>query len=155
MICVACCSSACAFFSPVTKSERAVSAFVTAIIFLLNSRCNGGGRGKFAGGKQISGFVHLCEWEMPASHQRRIRARRFFSGRRKHWGRARRTQERRGDLNRPRKQTRRDRKPPRQVIGTEGVVQEPAAEGADKAADLVADKGNPLDHRLPAQAEHL
>src|SRR5437016_8559206 len=43
---------------------------------------------------------------------------------------------------------------PGHVVGAERVVDQPAAIGAEEAAELVAHEGKALDHRLPLQPEH-
>ena len=45
--------------------------------------------------------------------------------------------------------------PPGQRVGAKRIVDQPAASGAEEAAELMAHEGEPLDHRLPSQPEHF
>src|SRR4051794_17320722 len=45
--------------------------------------------------------------------------------------------------------------PPRHGVGTERVVKQSSPVSAQERAELMAHEGEPLDHRLPFQPEHL
>jgi len=49
----------------------------------------------------------------------------------------------------------RDADPPRHVVGAERIIDQPAAIGAEEAAELMAHEGEPMDHRLPSEPEHF
>src|SRR5581483_11513286 len=72
-----------------------------------------------------------------------------------HRRRRRRPDQREGYLDDAAAKSECDTDAPGHSVGAERVVEQPAAIGAEEAAELMAHEGEALDHRLPAQPEHF
>ena len=66
----------------------------------------------------------------------------------------RRLRQRERELHQASRQSQADDQLPGEIVRTQRVEQQSAAQRSDEAAELMAHEGDALNHRLPAQAEH-